>query len=1598
MKKLFLTIIAAALTLSSVSQTIGEAFYIYRNDGQFNAFFRDEVQSIDYSYEDADGKTYDEIVTQVVTTADSVYKIPLAVIDSVSFVKPEATYKEDVTYLDASLFDYIVSVEGQNITFRSETPEELLPKLGEKIATVDLTNKFPYGFLGTVNAIDKVSDGILIRCSNLALEDAVSRFYGIIHFKTNQESRARHRAPYSTHLLKIKDFGPITIPYHVPNTIFERKDVMGFGGQASFTVAIDPDLDIILSFAIDDNKDILSYNARINHVVQLTEDKEIVGAFTKEWKTTFYTQDFPLLWGLTFYFDLGLKAELSGELALGYHHSTTLRAGLDLTYYPKKPLDTKIVRWLYRSDGEDNLLYLAGKAEGKLGGYFGMGLGFINHGLAKLGCEFELGINGTAEFTLNLGEPADKSSTSCYDKCKDQKADLSLYLGTYLMTSLFEGDNQMIDDNMGDTGWWDKFSVQFSTGNDWDIAKLYEGYMLPRFEHVSLLRYDDDKTKADASYSIPYNSIQKCKVGFILYDSEGNVVGQKFYPEYYSNKAESSPLYPLTFTGLKLNEVYTIYPCISVLENDLLASPRYSEDMVLLLPNDVDEVVFNSAKLSGRVIPNDGWKGRKVYFQYTKVSKSSLENESWETLDAIYDEEQKTYSVILTDLTPATDYKYRMRCNNYGEELYSEEKTFKTKDYEVTVDIVTVASPYSASLSGHIVGYDPNQGHVYFNYTTDWTNGIWNEVNANYDAGTGLFTATLTSLKPSTKYFFKLIYVIYEDTYESVPFNFVTNDLSKELPGIFNFQQTGSTYQPNGFTYKGDMYSFEYSSAVTCQWGVAENSEDFGYVYEDLKGDTAHVSMKGFASPYTDTRFVFYRNEPISTATLYGYIKYEGDDNFYYGEKNDYNLIYDKLPEAKTLALTEVDENSAKVKCAYYEAAPWSGTCGIKYWEDTNINESKKILFDVAQEEIDIPITNLKPNTTYYYQALIKVDDKYVGTAGIEKNEIMAEEIKSFTTPALHSHALCPDDNHPHMIDLGLPSSTKWACCNVGATKPEENGGYYAWGETKEKDEYVWENYTHYDQSTNTSYSNSGFINIGSDISNTSYDVAHTQWKESWQMPTAEQYNELIDKTIYTWTNQNGVNGMLFIGTNGNSIFIPAAGDKWNKESFDKGERGSYWSSTQHGAKEAAWCLFVNSEGTTVDANTRYGGMTVRPVQPGIIIETGEATNIKTTTATLNGKMENYDKDDKSFKFVFLYSTSEDIQNSPDGRTVEAACDENGNLTADLSDLTDYTTYYYSAAYKEGNADYVLGEVMSFKTQVKVTTTENPNTTIISATLQGVCSKGVSIAGFSVKKEGESDYTQYEAYPDENGNYSAEVEGLDIDTKYFYYAFAQADDQTYKGTEFSFTTKPLCPDDHHPHMIDLGLPSGTKWACCNVGAEKPEESGGYYAWGETYEKDEYSWDTYSLYDVNRLENGGYFDVPVDISGTELDVAHVRWGNKWRMPSKTEFEELISVCTYKRIIYYDKLFGYSYDYFILFKGPNERYVAFPQTGLRQNSSPITNFSGLNYWSSTRDTSTNKEFVTGRSGYRDAFSLSGYEILIVTDFNRLQGFAVRPVGKE
>ena len=187
------------------------------------------------------------------------------------------------------------------------------------------------------------------------------------------------------------------------------------------------------------------------------------------------------------------------------------------------------------------------------------------------------------------------------------------------------------------------------------------------------------------------------------------------------------------------------------------------------------------------------------------------------------------------------------------------------------------------------------------------------------------------------------------------------------------------------------------------------------------------------------------------------------------------------------------------------------------------------------------------------------------------------------------SYTSCPDSHHPHLIDLGLPSGTKWACCNVGAEKPEDYGGYFAWGETAEKSSYTSDNYL---DGKGTSY------DIGKDISGTQYDAATVNWGSPWVMPSKEQMEELKNNCTSEWTTENGVNGRRFTGPNGASIFLPAAGDRWGDDLTIAGSNGYYWSSTLNESSTGnAYVLDFSSGYVYTDYYGRYHGPSVRPVR-----------------------------------------------------------------------------------------------------------------------------------------------------------------------------------------------------------------------------------------------------------------------------------------------------------------------------------------------------------------------------------------------------------------
>ena len=164
------------------------------------------------------------------------------------------------------------------------------------------------------------------------------------------------------------------------------------------------------------------------------------------------------------------------------------------------------------------------------------------------------------------------------------------------------------------------------------------------------------------------------------------------------------------------------------------------------------------------------------------------------------------------------------------------------------------------------------------------------------------------------------------------------------------------------------------------------------------------------------------------------------------------------------------------------------------------------------------------------------------------------------------SNEFCPDGNHPHMIDLGLPSGTKWACCNVGANSPSECGDYFAWGETTPKTNFTLTNYKWYsggDDHNITKYcSNSDYGVVDNIIGlQPEDDAAYVKWGPEWRMPSAVKIDELLQNCTSEWTKVNGMYGYIFKSkTNNTAVFFPAVGWYNTTGLHEMGASGFYWS------------------------------------------------------------------------------------------------------------------------------------------------------------------------------------------------------------------------------------------------------------------------------------------------------------------------------------------------------------------------------------------------------------------------------------------------------
>lgn len=903
-RRLYLLILFAAVAISSMAQNIGEAFYIYRNDGGFNAFFRDEVISMEYSYEDAEGNTYDEIVTQIINTVDSVYYIPLSAIDSVSFIQPETKYNNNVVKMEP-LLPYIISVDGLAVTFSNDIPASLMPKEGDVLIHDNFDSEIlPEGFAGRIIQCN----GQKIICDSISFEDIYEEIVCCGRFDAIDDAAS-----------KIMRFVPRRADF---TSGIEINGIVGSKGSGIYCSArgnLGLTLRVCLKYSITQPP---YFELSLTPDLKLAFEIGVKGHLSSEnLLSNRYTlialpiPDTPFMfrvWGgevLNCSVDASVTA--STEASLGF------KIGVKYEDGAFKGICQNTSKWFSTPN-------VTGNISGSIFGGIQLGFGICTYGnVISLNLENEAG----AEFVANLSE--DLMNSNKYEELQKAHFDLNLKATTGL--SIYAQILKWVNTSEK----WNLLSARMNI-NSWKLV--------PAFQKPSVTI--NDLRSADISVIPSEKLLFPVSIGIGVWDEADNLFDAQYCPNTYrafENWGLSQ--FQTTITDLLPNQNYMVYPLVKLFGIELRATPsiEFGEDLEIQT-GAVKNIEATSADTYGHIVTEDLKSVSKYEYGICYIEKDGPDD--WIFIPSEIDNYGNFY-VLLSNLKPETNYIYcayfKFAEDDY---LYGEEMTFKTEKGENPIPVK-----------------------------------------------------------------------------------------------IINFEQTGSVYKENAFTNDGELYSYKFNCAVTVELTNNENVEDWGYMYQDPFGNPpAIISLKSYDSPFTDTRYSYYRNEPSSTVRLYEYVKYKEDSKYYYGEPKDY------------------------------------------------------------------PVTHKEQNLSF-----------------------------------------CPDNNHPHWIDLGI--GKQWRCCNVGASSPEDYGGYYTYEQAK-----------------------------------------------TYNPPSFDQIKALVKNCSSTWTTQNGVSGRKFTGPNGSSIFLPAAGVVWWGKLNFVGEWGGYWSSTAYSEYEA-YELSAHIDDVHWDFYMRDDGLSVRPVR-----------------------------------------------------------------------------------------------------------------------------------------------------------------------------------------------------------------------------------------------------------------------------------------------------------------------------------------------------------------------------------------------------------------
>ncbi len=527
MKRIGLLFLVIASILSVHSQ---DAFFVYRNDGQFNAFCYHDVDSIIYSNYDTEWNYHQDVVTQEVWTTDSLYRIPIAAIDSVGFVKPETVYKENVHHM-SNIMTYIANVDGMIIDLSPGIPTSLIPKKGDILLYEANNDHFPYGFAGKVLEIS-MKDNVRITCEQAGMDEVYDYLVECIEINTVEDSVSNTRSQ-ETNSFAIIPKTRIPLSWEVPGLHVGGDVWVNLRGR--FVREICPGKPIFADLTL-----ILD--------IQSEAEAKLNGKIEREWELIEKgcpIAALPMGFYVTARFTPFMATEISGSLSHHFETHTVQTIGARLQ---NRRLD------LYRNSIQD-LQESNREVNASISFFCGIKGELAVHSpadLIRMAATLSAGPYLEGKVTLSSSD-----ADSWYELEKDDCLSRSVKIEGDFSAGAYLADLKL-ESKLGP--WSHNFLERVN-------------YAFPLFtkpEYLAGNLNTDVRFQSDISRDL----INPVKVGFGLYDASGKRIDVKYCTEeyqYYSN-FHSRPV-NITFSDLEQGASYTCFPMVKYGTTEYRATP-----------------------------------------------------------------------------------------------------------------------------------------------------------------------------------------------------------------------------------------------------------------------------------------------------------------------------------------------------------------------------------------------------------------------------------------------------------------------------------------------------------------------------------------------------------------------------------------------------------------------------------------------------------------------------------------------------------------------------------------------------------------------------------------------------------------------------------------------------------------------------------------------------------------------------------------------------------------------------------------------------------------------------------------------------------------